>query len=114
MRGRQSAGGVVESASSVEVEGGACQRGVFKAHRLSYHSTLGLGVITGCCRERLPRGLRRRCLRARRRGGGGKQLCSGSKAGAYLMRIDSCITQLKAQGPGVETSVRVTVLRVFH
>ena len=25
--------------------------------------------------------------------------CSGSKAGSYLRRIDSCITQLKAQGP---------------
>jgi len=25
--------------------------------------------------------------------------CSGSEAGAYLRLIDSCITQLKAQGP---------------
>jgi len=26
-------------------------------------------------------------------------MCSGSETGSYLMRIDSCITQLKAQGP---------------
>jgi len=26
-------------------------------------------------------------------------LCSGSEAGSYLRLIDSCITQLKAQGP---------------
>jgi len=26
-------------------------------------------------------------------------MCSGSEAGSYLMLIDSCITQLKAQGP---------------
>ena len=26
-------------------------------------------------------------------------MCSGSEAGSYLRRIDSCITQLKAQGP---------------
>ena len=30
----------------------------------------------------------------RRRGGG----CSGSEAGSYLRLMDSCITQLKAQG----------------
>ena len=27
------------------------------------------------------------------------EMCSGSKAGSYLSLIDSCITQLKAQGP---------------
>ena len=27
------------------------------------------------------------------------QLCSGSEAGSYLRLIDSCITQLKVQGP---------------
>jgi len=27
------------------------------------------------------------------------EMCSGSEAGSYLMLIDSCITQLKAQGP---------------
>ena len=26
-------------------------------------------------------------------------MCSGSEAGSYLRLIDSCITQLKAQGP---------------
>ena len=26
-------------------------------------------------------------------------MCSGSEAGSYLRRMDSCITQLKAQGP---------------
>jgi len=26
-------------------------------------------------------------------------VCSGSEAGSYLRLIDSCITQLKAQGP---------------
>ena len=28
-----------------------------------------------------------------------KEMCSASEAGSYLRRIDSCITQLKAQGP---------------
>ena len=27
------------------------------------------------------------------------EMCSGSEAGSYLRRVDSCITQLKAQGP---------------
>jgi len=27
------------------------------------------------------------------------QMCSGSEAGSYLRLIDSCITQIKAQGP---------------
>ena len=27
------------------------------------------------------------------------KMCSGSEAGSYLRLIDSCITQLKAQGP---------------
>ena len=27
------------------------------------------------------------------------EMCIGSEAGSYLRRIDSCITQLKAQGP---------------
>ena len=26
-------------------------------------------------------------------------MCCGTEAGSYLRRIDSCITQLKAQGP---------------
>jgi len=26
-------------------------------------------------------------------------MCTGSEAGSYLRRIDSCVTQLKAQGP---------------
>jgi len=30
---------------------------------------------------------------------GGSGLCSGSEAGSYLRLIDSCATQLKAQGP---------------
>ena len=29
----------------------------------------------------------------------GPELCSGSETGSYLMLTDSCITQLKAQGP---------------
>ena len=29
----------------------------------------------------------------------GSEMCSGSEAGSYLRPIDSCITQLKAQGP---------------
>ena len=28
-----------------------------------------------------------------------KEMCSGSKAGSHLRLIDSCITQLEAQGP---------------
>ena len=27
------------------------------------------------------------------------ELCSGSEAGSYFRRMDSCVTQLKAQGP---------------
>ena len=27
------------------------------------------------------------------------EMCSGSEAGSYLKRIDSCFTHLKAQGP---------------
>ena len=27
------------------------------------------------------------------------EICSGSEAGSYLRLIDSCVTQLKAQGP---------------
>jgi len=27
------------------------------------------------------------------------EVCSGSEAGSYLRLIDSCITQIKAQGP---------------
>jgi len=27
------------------------------------------------------------------------EMCSGSEAGSYLRLVDSCITQLKAQGP---------------
>ena len=27
------------------------------------------------------------------------EMCCGTEAGSYLRRIDSCITQLKAQGP---------------
>ena len=27
------------------------------------------------------------------------EMCSGSEAGSYLRLLDSCITQLKAQGP---------------
>ena len=30
---------------------------------------------------------------------GVSEMCSGSEAGSYLRLIDSCITQLKAQGP---------------
>jgi len=29
------------------------------------------------------------------------EMCSGSEAGSYLRLIDSCITQLKAQGPAI-------------
>jgi len=55
---------------------------VFKAHRLLYHSTLGLRVTKK----------KKKCLL---QGLG----FSGSGAGSYLRRIDSCITQIKAQGP---------------
>ena len=27
------------------------------------------------------------------------EMCSGSEAGSYLRRVDSCVTQLKAEGP---------------
>jgi len=29
------------------------------------------------------------------------EMCSGSEAGSYLRLVDSCITQLKAQGPSM-------------
>ena len=29
------------------------------------------------------------------------EMCSGAEAGSYLRPIDSCITQLKAQGPSM-------------
>jgi len=36
-------------------------------------------------------------------------MCSGTEAGSYFRRIDSCITQLKAQGPlGPVTRVKKT------
>ena len=61
---------------------------VFEAHRLVYHSTLGLRVINKKKKTRL------KVLEQR--------TCSGvvvTEAGSYLRLIDSCITQLKAQGP---------------
>jgi len=44
----------------------------------------------------------RRCCQGSGRGTfmrGIKEMCSGTEAGSYLRLIDSCITQLKAQGP---------------
>ena len=38
-------------------------------------------------------------FRVRPEGVTGPLLCSGSEAGSYVRLTDSCITQLKAQGP---------------
>ena len=66
---------------------------VLEAHMLLYHSTLGLRVIK---KKKKPGG-------GRGVGGGllgnSTEICGGSEAGSYLRLIDSCITQLKAQGP---------------
>ena len=62
---------------------------VIKAHILLYHSILGLRVIKKKKEEAW--GVRRRCGRGRSGG--------GTEAGSYSRLIDSCITQLKAQGP---------------
>ena len=57
---------------------------VFEAHRL-----VGMD---GCRAHQTREGERSpRCPRC--------EMCSGSEAGSYLRLIDSCITQLKAQGP---------------
>jgi len=56
---------------------------VFQAHRLLYHSTLGSRVIKK--KRRPPQTL--------------PASAGGTEAGSYLRLIDSCITQLKAQGP---------------
>jgi len=55
---------------------------VFKAHRRVYHSTLGWRVIQ--------KKYGHTALKSRP---------DASGAGSYLRLIDSCITQLKAQGP---------------
>ena len=52
-----------------------------------YHSTLGLRVIT------------KRRDSTDEVVGQHDDACSGCEASSYLRRIDSCITQLKAQGP---------------
>ena len=64
---------------------------VFQAHRLLYLSTLGSRVI------KKKKKTREECawLSPEVDGEG----CGGSEAGPYLRFIDSCITQLKAQGP---------------
>jgi len=46
-----------------------------------------------------PRHLRRCCSPLLRQHPHSTEMCSGSEAGSYLRIIDSCITQLKAQGP---------------
>jgi len=60
--------------------------GVFKAHRLLY-STLGLRVM---CRS---------VMRIGRRSAVTENITCGTEASSYLRLIDSCITQLKVQGP---------------
>jgi len=62
-----------------------------------YHSTLGLRVIKNKIRvlrkvEVIEEGDHPKV---------GQEMCSGSEAGSYLRLIDSCITQLKAQGPSM-------------
>jgi len=55
---------------------------VFEAHRLLYHSTLGLRAIKK--KHAWTAAWRARC---------------GTEEGSYLRLIDSCITQFKAHGP---------------
>ena len=63
---------------------------VFKAHRLVYHSTLGLRIIKK--KKRVEDAAERTWFTS-------TEMCGGSEASSYLRLIDSCITQLKAQGP---------------
>jgi len=63
---------------------------VFKAHRWLYHSTLGSRVIKKKRRCGVPTALASAC---------DARLPTLPEEGSYLRLIDSCITQLKAQGP---------------
>jgi len=67
---------------------------VVKARRLLYHSTLGLRDIKKNKKTTTPSS-RLTASRYHSRA----EMCSGSETVAYLRLIDSCITQLKAQGP---------------
>ena len=70
-----------------------------------YHSTLGWRVITKSrevYQQRTTTGAMATALRkhsSQLKNNHSTEMCSGSEAGSYLRRIDSCITQLKAQGP---------------
>ena len=66
---------------------------VFKAHRLVYHATLGSRVIKK--KKKRPGGRRSR----RRWRAASAPRHASPAAGSYLRLLDSCITQLKAQGP---------------
>ena len=81
--------------------------GVFKALRLLYHSTLGLRVIK---KKKGRAGALTYSVRGRPffsicssihswNVPWGVSMCSGSEAGSCLRLTDSCITQLKVQGP---------------
>ena len=78
---------------------------VFKAHRLLYHSTLGLRVIRKRRRGRRVVGVRspsrgvKSTVSSQFKNNHFTEMCSGSEAGSYLRLIDSFITQRKAQGP---------------
>jgi len=63
---------------------------VFKAHRWLYHSTLGSRVIKKK-NTALPRGCQNEFEN--------NQCAVVTEAGSCLRCVDSCITQLKAQGP---------------
>ena len=69
---------------------------VFKAHRLVYLSTLGSRVIKKPRRRSLRPGL---WNSSQFKNNHFTEMCSGTEAGSYVRRIDSCITQLQAQGP---------------
>ena len=80
---------------------------VFKAHRLceSLNSRLGSNkaeektTIEGPAVEEVVGVVRVHHRRLVLRVSLSTEMCSGSEAGSYLRLIDSCITQLKAQGP---------------
>ena len=94
---------------------------LFKAHRLLYHSTLGLLGVRAIKKKRRPKCFTSEVGIEQNRSGfspgiakldsanGGYQfqfknnhfteMCCGTEAGSYLRLIDSCITQLQAQGP---------------
>ena len=71
---------------------------VFKAHRLVYHSTLGWRVRK--MKEEMPVAHARPNLQEGEPAGGLVfKMCCGTEEGSCLRLVDSCITQLKAQGP---------------